>query len=119
MGRRFLPTLLAALAVAGAVPALAAEPGGDPGELRAVVVEDAPDAVEVWIALPPTVDPGSVEVQLAGRLVVVRARDEAGRTVRSAPLHLREPVVEEGATARYEGAWLAITLRKAAAGPGY
>ena len=83
-----------------------------PPELRAVIVEDDAETVSVWIDLPPTVDPASVEVQLAGRVVAVRARDDAGRTLRSAPLRAREALTEEGAEARYEGAWLAITLRK-------
>ena len=87
-------------------------PAPEPGELRAVVVESEGDTVEVWIALPASVDPGSVEIQLAGRVVAVRARDDTGRTLRSAPLQLREPVVEEGAQARTEGTWLVVELRK-------
>jgi len=88
-------------------------PAPEPEELRAVVVESEGSTVEVWIALPPSVDPGSVEVQLAGRVVAVRARDDTGRTLRSAPLQIREPVVEDGAQARTEGAWLVVELRKA------
>ena len=77
-----------------------------------MIVEEEGDTVEVWIALPPSIDPGSVEVQLAGRMVAVRARDEAGHTFRSAPLQLREAVVEDGASARTEGSWLVVELRK-------
>jgi HSP20 family molecular chaperone IbpA len=83
-----------------------------PPELRAVIVEDEADTVSVWIALPPTVDPGSVEVQLAGRVIAIRARDDTGRVLRSPPLRARDALTEEGAEARYEGSWLAITLRK-------
>lgn len=114
--------LLLAVLVAGATEAGRATepaPADDAEELRAVVVEEDDDTVEVWIALSPGVDPGSVEVQLAGRLVVVRARDETGRTLRSAPLRLREPAVEEGATARYEGTWLVVTLRRETPPPSY
>jgi hypothetical protein len=105
-----VPMLLAALVGTGR----AAEPAPvpDPEELRAVIVEEEGDTVEVWIALPANVDPGSVEVQLSGRMVAVRARDDAGRTLRSAPLHVREPVIEDGAAARTEGSWLVVELRK-------
>ncbi len=118
-----LPLLMALVAVEGA--ARAAEPVPEipgpeippPEELRAVIVEEDADTVSVWIALPPTVDPGSVEVQHAGRVVAIRARDDAGRVLRSAPLRAREALTEEGAEARYEGSWLAITLRKDTAQP--
>ena len=105
--------LVALLAIGGAAHAAEPEPNVPPNdELRAVIVEDDGDTVSVWIALPPTVDPSSVEVQLAGRVVAVRARDEAGKVLRSPPLRAREALTEEGAEARYEGSWLAITLRK-------
>ena len=87
-------------------------PAPAPEELHAVVVEKEGNTVEVWIALPPTVDPGSVEVQLAGRVVAVRAHDDAGRTLRCPPLQVRDPVVEDGAQARTEGDWLIVELRK-------
>jgi HSP20 family molecular chaperone IbpA len=114
MSLRTLLPLLVALILAGGA-ARAEEPAPEappPDELRAVIVEDSAETVSVWIDLPPTVDPASVEVQLAGRVVVVRARDDAGRTLRSPPLRAREALTEEGAEARYEGTWLAITLRK-------
>jgi len=105
--------LLPLLAVlAGMGRAAEAPPPPDAEELRTVIVEEEGNTVEVWIALPASVDPGSVEVQLAGRVVAVQARDDAGRTLRSAPLHLREPVVEDGAAARSEGSWLVVELRK-------
>ena len=116
--RLLLPLLAAVVAVPRS--ARATEPVPDlpaEEELRAVIVEEDADTVSVWIALPPTVDPASVEVQLAGRWVAVRARDDAGRTLRSPPLRARDAVTEEGAAARYEGSWLAITLQKDAAPP--
>ena len=92
----------------------AAEPPAIPDgeELRAVVVESDDDLVEVWIALPANVAADSVEVQLAGRVVAVRARDDTGRLLRSSPLQLREAVVEDGATAHSAGPWLVVELRK-------
>jgi HSP20 family molecular chaperone IbpA len=110
--RTLLSLLVALLLAGGAARAQEPAPEAPPPELRAVIVEDDAETVSVWIDLPPTVDPASVEVQLAGRVVAVRARDDAGRTLRSAPLRAREALTEEGAEARYEGAWLAITLRK-------
>src|SRR5262245_5790301 len=111
--RRLLPLFAVLVAVGGAARAAEPDPGVPAGEeLRAVIVEDEADTVSVWIALPPGVDPGSVEVQLAGRVVAVRARDDAGKVLRSAPLRVREPVTEDGAQARYEGSWLVITLNK-------
>lgn len=97
------------------VPVLLALLGGAAGaeDLRAVVVEEDEAHAEVWVSMPPTVAPDSLEVQLAGRVVIVRARDTAGQVLRAAPLRLRGPVVEEGATAEWTGEWLAITLRKA------
>jgi hypothetical protein len=84
----------------------------DAEELRAVIVEGDGDTVEVWIALPANVVADSVEVQLAGRVVAVRARDDAGRVLRSRPLQLREAVVEDGATAHSAGPWLVVELHK-------
>ena len=50
-------------------------------------------------------------------MVAVRARDDAGRILRSAPLRLREAVAEDGAAARYEGSWLVVKLRKDPSAP--
>ena len=94
------------------VPVPVPAPAPEAEEIRALIVEEEGDTVEVWIDLPARVDPDSVEVQLAGRVVAVIARDDAGHTLRSAPLHLREPVVEDGAAARSEGSWLVVELRK-------
>jgi hypothetical protein len=122
-----LPLLLVALVGTGKgtepapvpepAPAPETSPAPETEELRAVIVEEEGDTVEVWVDLPASVDPGSVEVQLAGRVVAVRARDVAGRMLRSAPLHVREPVVEDDAAARTEGSWLVVELRKDLAPP--
>jgi HSP20 family molecular chaperone IbpA len=81
----------------------------------AVSVSETPDAVLLHIRAPGDVEPGSVEVRLAGRKTVVLARDAMGRPIRSQPLRLPERVVEEGASADYDndGA-LVMTLRKQA-----
>src|SRR5436190_1226992 len=95
-------------------PAAAADHGPGP-EALAVSVSETPDAVLLHIRAPGDLEPGSVEVQLAGRKTVVLARDVAGRPMRSQPLRLPEPVVEEGASADYDGdGVLVMTLRKQA-----
>jgi hypothetical protein len=86
------------------------------GSVPAWVVGETPHSVRVVIHFPPGTDPGSFEVQLLGREVTVLARDAEGSHIRSSPLQLREPPVEDGATADYEGdGWLTVTLRKRAA----
>jgi hypothetical protein len=81
----------------------------------AVSVSETPDAILLRIQASGDVEPGSVEVQFAGRETVVLARDANGRRIRSQPLRLPEPVVEEGSSAGYDadGA-LVMTLRKQA-----
>ncbi len=81
----------------------------------AVSVSETPDAVLLRIRASGDVEPGSVEVRFAGRKTVVLARDAMGRPIRSQPLRLPGPVVEEGASADYDddGA-LVMTLRKQA-----
>ena|SRR5688572_26929225 len=100
--------------VTAVVAARATEPPAlpDAEQLRAVIVESDGDTVEVWIELPANVAADTVEVQLAGRVVAVRARDDTGRPMRSPPLQLREAVVEEGATAHSAGPWLVVELQK-------
>lgn len=90
-------------------------PGPASGALT-VSVSETPDAVRLHIQALGDVEPGSVEVRFAGRKAVVLARDAEGRAIRSQPLRLAEPVVEEGSNADYDadGA-LVITLRKQAA----
>ena len=81
----------------------------------AVSVSETPDAILLHIQASGDIEPGSVEVQFAGRKTVVLARDAAGRPLRSRPLRLPEPVVEERASAGYDadGA-LVMTLPKEA-----
>ena len=78
-------------------------------------VSDTPDAVRLRIQASGDVEPGSVEVRFAGRKAVVLARDAEGRALRSQPVRLPEPVVEEGSSADYDadGA-LVVTFRKQA-----
>ena len=87
----------------------------DPSPAAALTasVSDAPDAVRLRIQASGDVQPGSVEVRFAGRKAVVLARDAEGQAIRSQPLRLPAPVVEEGSSADYDadGA-LMITLRK-------
>jgi len=87
-------------------------PGPGPGALTASV-SDTPDGVRLRIQASGDVEPGSVEVRFAGRKAVVLARDAEGRAIRSQPLRLTAPVVEEGSSADYDadGA-LVMTLRK-------
>lgn len=81
----------------------------------AVSVSESPDAVLLHIQASGDVERGSVEVRFAGRKTVVLARDAMGRPIRSQPLRLPEPVVEEGASADYDGdGTLVMTLRKQA-----
>jgi hypothetical protein len=81
----------------------------------AVSVSETPDAVLLHIQASGDVEPGSVEVRFAGRKTVVLAHGTDGRSIRSQPLRLPEPVVEEGSSADYDadGA-LVMTLRKQA-----
>ena len=95
-------------------PAAADDHGPGPAAAAlAVSVSETPDAV--LLRVPGDVEPGSVEVRFAGRNTVVLARDAMGRPIRSQPLRLPEPVVEEGASADYDGdGALVLTLRKQA-----
>jgi len=81
----------------------------------AISVSETPDAVLLHIQASGDVEPGSVEVRLAGRNAVVRARDVAGRPIHSKPLGLPEPVAEEGSSADYDAdGGLVVTLPKQA-----
>jgi len=95
-------------------------PGGsasDPPASAALAasVSETPDAVRLHVQASGDVEPGSGEVRFAGRKAVVLARDAEGRAIRSQPLRLTAPVVEEGSSADYDadGA-LVLTLRKQA-----
>jgi hypothetical protein len=101
----------------------ASDPGAAPDDrgpapasaALAASVSETPDAVRLHIQASGDVELGSVEVRFAGRKAVVLARDAEGRAIRSQPLRLPEPVVEEGSSADYyaDGA-LVVTLRKQA-----
>ena len=92
----------------------AGDPGSPEGAL-VVSVSETSDAVVLHIHASGAVEPGSVEVRLAGRKTVVLARDALGHSIRSQELHLPESVVEEGASAAYEAdGTLMVTLRKEA-----
>jgi len=81
----------------------------------AVSVSETPDMVVLHIHASGAVEPGSVEVQLAGRKTIVLARDSLGHPIRSQELRLPESVVEEGASAGYEDdGTLMVTLHKEA-----
>ena len=85
----------------------------------AVSVSETPAAILLRIQASGDVEPGSVEVRFAGHKTVVLARDADGRPIRSRPLRLPEPVVEEGSSADYDadGA-LVMTLPKQATAQG-
>ena len=94
--------------------AAAVDYGPGPGALT-VSVSETPDAVLLHIRASGDVEPGSVEVRFAGRKAVVLARDAEGRAIRSQPLRLPEPVVEEGSSADYDAdGTFVMTLRKQA-----
>ena len=76
-------------------------------------VSDTPDAVRLRIQASGDVEPGSVEVRVAGRKAVVLARDAEGRAIRSQSVRLPTPVVEQEASAAYDAdGTLVITLPK-------
>jgi len=103
----------------------ASDPGASPDNrgsapasaALAASVSETPDAVRLRQA-SGDVEPGSIEVRFAGRKAIVLARDAEGRAIRSQPLRLPDPVVEEGARADYVAdGTLVMTLRKQAAVP--
>ena len=105
----------------------ASDPGAVPDDRRpgaasaalAVSISETPDAILLRIQASGDVEPGSVEVQFAGRKTVVLARDAEGRPIRSQLLRLPEPVVEEGSSAGYDAdGTLVMTLRKQATAQG-
>jgi len=92
----------------------ASDPSAATGAL-VVSMSETPDAVLLHIHASGAVEPGSVEVRLAGRKTVVLARDALGHPIRSQELRIPESVVEEGASAEYEAdRSLMVTLRKEA-----
>ena len=104
-----IATALLLAAVAGAV-----ERPSDAASRLPVFVTETPGAVRLRVQLPDDVEPGSVEVQLAGREVAVIARSATGEQLRSEPQHLAEPAVEDGAQADWEpDGSVTITLPRA------
>ena len=108
--------LLVLLTSRGSASDPAADHGPGPASAAlAVSVSETPDAVLLHVRASGDVEPGSVEVRFARRKTVVLARDVMGRSIRSQPLRLPEPVVEEGASADYDGdGALVMTLHKQA-----
>src|SRR5437762_12768698 len=67
-------------------PAAAVDHGPVPASTAlAVSVSETPDAVLLHIRAPGDVEPGSVEVQFAGRKTVVLPHDAMGRPMRAQP----------------------------------
>ena len=91
---------------------------GEPMSMPVVVVETS-KTVELRIRAGERIDPGSVEVEIAGRTVTIHARDVAGDgRVYERRFVLHEPVIEEHAAAEYAKGWLTVVLRKRSAAPG-
>ena len=83
-----------------------------------VAMTETPGAVRLEIAVPDDVEPGSIEVELAGLEVAVVARNTSGERIRSRPLRLSEPASEDGARADYEAdGSVVVTLPKARPAP--
>jgi hypothetical protein len=115
---RIVAALVAGLVFFGrAAECWGADPTSIDGSELPVLVTTTPGMVRLHVLLPEDVPPGSVEVQLVGRNVVVLAQDIRGRQRRSRSLRLSEAAVEDGAQADYEpDGSLTITLRSARPG---
>ncbi|HXJ34037.1 MAG TPA: hypothetical protein VMS22_08345 [Candidatus Eisenbacteria bacterium] len=84
-----------------------------------VEVTERPGIVRLRILLPDDVPAGTIEVQVAGRRVVVLGQAVAGEQRRSRSLRLSQTVVEEGAQAAFDSdGSLTVTLRGSAIGEG-
>ena len=78
-----------------------------------VIVVETPTTVELHLRIDERIDPGSVEVEIAGRTVTIHARDAAsGERVYERKFRVHEPLVEEQATADYHDGRLIVVLRK-------
>ena len=108
--------LLAGLALlAHTVESRAADPQSVNRSELPVLVTETRDTVRLQVLLPEDVPPGSVEVQLTGRKVVVLAHGTDGHQRRSRSFRLSDGAAsEDGAHADYapDGS-LTITLQKA------
>lgn len=106
MRRRWLTVV--ACAVATAAVAAGVEP-----DVLDVTVAETPETVEVRVFLASDLDPGSVELQLDERQVVVVARDAAGQRRHSKPFRVSAPLVEGDSRADYgSDGWLTVTVPK-------
>ena len=102
------------VAVACAVATSSVAAGVEPAALD-VTVAETPEAVEVRVFLASDLDPGSVELQLDERQVVVVARDATGQRRRSRPFRVSAPMVEGDSRADYGAdGWLTVTVPKRA-----
>jgi HSP20 family molecular chaperone IbpA len=109
LARRFVVGLVAWIGLSTGSAAPATSSG--PFELR-VVVEDRPGLVRVHVLLPEGFPAESINVETAGKDLVVLGRDRDGVSARSGPIRLSHPVSAEGAEARFErDGSLTITLR--------
>jgi len=115
----FLLFVLLTSGASASDPGAAVDDRGPGAAALAVFLSETPDAILLRIRASGDVEPGSVEVRFAGRKTVVLARDAAGRLIRSRPLRLPEPVVQEEASAGYDadGA-LVMTFPKQATAAG-
>ena len=106
-------SLVAALVAGVVLVAHADERVSEPSPALPVQVTETPATVRLRVLLPENVPPGSVEVQLAGRKVVVLARTVHGKRLRSRSLRLSEEAVEDDAEADFapDGS-LTIVLQK-------
>jgi hypothetical protein len=95
-----------------------AAPFGSIGAIELpVVVSERPGVVRLRVLLPDDVPPGSIEVQVAGRSVVVLGQTVGGGQRRSRLLRVSQAVVEEGAQAALESdGSLTVILRGSAVG---
>jgi hypothetical protein len=104
------------LAVVGwaiAATAAAAPIERAPGAALDVTVSETAEAVEVRVFLASDLDPGSVEVQLGDRQVVVVARDADGHRRRSRPITVSAPLEEGDSRADYgPDGWLTVKVPK-------
>lgn len=112
--RRLVAALAAGVSICVSSAASARSPG--PFELR-VVVEESPGDVRVHVLLPEGFPAESINVETAGRELVVQGRDRDGVSMRSRPIRLSHRVRPDGAEVRFEpDGSLTITLRVADGG---
>src|SRR5215831_15583080 len=105
----FLVVLAGAVSTAGAP----AQTEGSLATVLPVETHESAESVRLRIRLPPEIEPDSVELELKGREVVVRARSSGGGDLRSGVIVLDEAPTEDGADAQLEDdGLLVVTLQK-------